>query len=678
MQNLLKRFTLAQRVIGGTAGGIIVIFTLLVSLVTYQTGHNAVEQAQEDMRVQLNLAISTLDFAQESLKLRAKETLKTLIKTQPGTFSVRPERLVPTGNQSLPEIRVGMEIGNGNHALLERLRDIYRVDPALLVRHGDLLYRAATLLKTPDGNYRDGEAIKDEYTQKVLAGETYAGTLERSGKQYALIAEPIKDGEGNVVGAVTARLDAEANVAILKENLRKIVVGRTGYVYILALPSGDAKEGRMVLHPTLENKRMSEISDPTTRKILETILEQKEGQMAYDWVDKDGTARAKTVVFKTQKELGWVIVCGSYVDEFLGPATTLRNYLIAICVVMGIILAAGVGHYIWSNLKRLRPVEAVLEAVAHGDLTQSAPCHPESRHEADVMAGTLNRATQGVRTLIGDIQQTTQGVQQGTGELAALSHTMREAMAEQATAATSMSAATEQLSVSIDHVAHNANHALELTHQTVASVDQGRGTVHDTIGSMEEAAGLVSQAAERVRDLGTQSQEVQGIVETIQAIAEQTNLLALNAAIEAARAGEAGRGFAVVADEVRKLAEKANTSAHDIGTILTAIQGQVANVSGDIETASAKAQDSATLSRNVEEALSAIEQRSREVMAAVNDIADAAREQSRAGHEIARQVENVAHLSESTHELTGQADSLTSQLNERAAALAEEAARFRT
>jgi methyl-accepting chemotaxis protein len=258
----------------------------------------------------------------------------------------------------------------------------------------------------------------------------------------------------------------------------------------------------------------------------------------------------------------------------------------------------------------------------------------------------------------------TETVNQITQELAGLTNTVRNLMNEQSSATASMSAATEQLSVSIDQVAQNADSALALTRETVTAVDQGGRAVNETIAAMEETSLLVSQAEEKVHELGSQSKHIQTIVSTIQGIAEQTSLLALNASIEAARAGESGSGFAVVADEVRKLAEKSTKSAAEIGAILTSVQEQVEEVSADILSASGKAQDSVAQSRVVEQALKQIENRSSQVVHAVEDIANAAKEQSSAGYDIAHKVETVADSSENTNQLIGEVDKLANDLNQ--------------
>lgn len=260
-------------------------------------------------------------------------------------------------------------------------------------------------------------------------------------------------------------------------------------------------------------------------------------------------------------------------------------------------------------------------------------------------------------------QQVTKSVQETAVELADLTRSSRAATGAQAAAASSMSAATEQLSVSIDHVADNAERALVATRETVTAVKQGEKAVKETIAVMEETAALVVLATSKVDALAQQSDRIQGIVTIIQSIAKQTDLLALNASIESARAGEAGRGFSVVADEVRSLAEKTNTSALDIGAILAQIQRQMAEVTTEVTSASGKATESAARSREVGAALTQIDQRAGMVAGAMADIACAAREQSSAGHDIAQKVEMVASSSETISTQINRIDELTRGLS---------------
>lgn len=260
-------------------------------------------------------------------------------------------------------------------------------------------------------------------------------------------------------------------------------------------------------------------------------------------------------------------------------------------------------------------------------------------------------------------QQVTQSVQETAQELAQLTQTSRSATKAQTASATDMAAATEELTVSIDQVAENASQALTATQDTVTAVKSGEVAVRETITVMEETARLVLLATDKVEVLSRQSERIQHIVAIIQGISKQTDLLALNASIESARAGEAGRGFAVVAEEVRGLAEKTNTSAHDISAILSDIQRQMQEVTSEVVSASSKAKESAARSREVGEALAQIDQRAAMVAAAMEDIANAAREQSTSGHQIAREVEMVAASSETISTQIGRIDELARGLS---------------
>ena len=197
------------------------------------------------------------------------------------------------------------------------------------------------------------------------------------------------------------------------------------------------------------------------------------------------------------------------------------------------------------------------------------------------------------------------------------------------------------------------------------------------VEALEQVAGQSGTTVHHIDDMAQHLDGIFSLLEDVKSIADQTNLLALNAAIEAARAGEAGRGFAVVADEVRKLAERAKSSASDISAILASLLEQVGNVAADIVEASDRARDSATRSRQVEDALTAIEQRSTQTVDAVEDIARAADEQSRAGHDIARKVESVAHLAGTIGSQTREVEDVAGDLAAQVAGLSDAAARFR-
>jgi methyl-accepting chemotaxis protein len=237
----------------------------------------------------------------------------------------------------------------------------------------------------------------------------------------------------------------------------------------------------------------------------------------------------------------------------------------------------------------------------------------------------------------------------------------------QSESAGSMAAAVEELTVSIDQVASNAGEVRQISDNSKTLASDGGKVVQQVVGDMEKINAAVTNAASTIEDLGKKSEHIQNIVKSIKEIADQTNLLALNAAIEAARAGEQGRGFAVVADEVRKLAEKTSRSTQEISAMTESITSSTSDAMAEMEAAVEMVKAGSLLAGQAGAAIIEINAGASQVLNGVEDISNSIQEQSVVGRGIAVNVEKVAQMSEensaSVREVSATVDKLK-QLSE--------------
>ncbi len=345
-----------------------------------------------------------------------------------------------------------------------------------------------------------------------------------------------------------------------------------------------------------------------------------------------------------------VKVAGSWAEARLADlsATTQRTLWIlsavaALCVVVAIAIYLVVAGRV-SRLLGAEPEELRSEMVrlAAGDLRPSL----KSAVEGSVF-GALKHAQERIRALVEQTSRQSQTVDsQVTGVQLTLSDLERNAN-ELADTAMATSAAMEEISASIAMILDQANHVEGAVAEAGRDAARGNQAREDNLASVERIAQASKRAQDSVAVLGEHSKEVTGIVQTIRAIAEQTNLLALNAAIEAARAGEQGRGFAVVADEVRKLAESTTTATEEISKLIGTIHSGIGDAVQAIN-ASVKDIDAGRRSAgDAGAALLSIRDRIEATVAAVADIVGATREVDAATRQIAGNMSRVSSLADS-------------------------------
>ena len=281
-------------------------------------------------------------------------------------------------------------------------------------------------------------------------------------------------------------------------------------------------------------------------------------------------------------------------------------------------------------------------AKGEGDLTKRVPA--EGNDEIAHMGKYFNEFIEKLQQMIKKVAHVTDKVASASVELSATAEEISKGTDTLTSRASQTAAAVEEMNATVGQVAQNSGKAASLAQDTVKTAQEGGTVVSSTISGMQQLSEAVSNSATIISDLGKSSDQIGEIVRTIEDIADQTNLLALNAAIEAARAGEQGRGFAVVADEVRKLAERTTKATKEIGDMIRQIQHDTRGAVDSMQQGTQKVTAGVDLVNKTGEALSQIVRMVSESADMIRQIAVASEQQSVATQQIASDIENVAKV----------------------------------
>lgn len=347
------------------------------------------------------------------------------------------------------------------------------------------------------------------------------------------------------------------------------------------------------------------------------------------------------------------------------------------CIVLGVLIGFGVAFWVirGSVQAPLKQTQEIAREIAGGNL---AVAIPDNRNdEMGVLLKSLLEMRDGLRKMVSDLKVNAEGVNSAAIQLSASSTQIASATAHQSEAASSMAAAIEEMTVSINHVSDSAREAHSITSDTGEQSQMGNRIIQDTIAEMQRISQTVDEAAHTIQAMGDSSQKISSIVQVIKDVAEQTNLLALNAAIEAARAGEQGRGFAVVADEVRKLAERTAQATTQIGGMITEVQTGAQAAVGIMKKTVARVEDGVGLAKKAGDSIMGISNSTQRVVSAVNDISNALKEQGVASNDIASNVEKIAQMSEENSAATRESAATARNLEQLADSTSKAVAVFR-
>jgi len=356
----------------------------------------------------------------------------------------------------------------------------------------------------------------------------------------------------------------------------------------------------------------------------------------------------------------------------------IRTLLIAFGVA-GLIVLIGISTtIIRSLLVQLggEPAYAadIAQRISSGDLTVDVQVRPGDN--ASLLA-SMRKMQGDLRNMVAQVLVNATKLGEATKMLASSTQEVSRNSRDQSEAASSMASAVEELTVGFSQVSSNATEAHSIAQHAGELSKQGGTVVQNAVEEMNKIADAVNQSSQVIVELGENSSQISAIVNTIKEIADQTNLLALNAAIEAARAGEQGRGFAVVADEVRKLAERTAQSTHEISTMIETIQIGTQHAVASMQTGSSRVSEGVAMANRAGESMNLIRDGANQVVAEVNDITAALSEQSAAGTQLAQEVERVAQMAEETSATIDKISNATLHLEQLAGTLQDSVSRFK-
>jgi methyl-accepting chemotaxis protein len=363
-------------------------------------------------------------------------------------------------------------------------------------------------------------------------------------------------------------------------------------------------------------------------------------------ITENGTPLSDAVAVAFDKHIA-KIMAQAEVEKANGEAASRKGAIVSLLMIaISAVLIAAIGFLlirrIAKDLGKMRDTIRTIESELDFTLRLSI----DSDDELASTGRAFNRLIDKMHQSLHMISESVLTVQNSATSLSGMAGQVASASAAQSASASSMAASVEELTVSIGHVGEQAVEADRLSSESGRLAQSGEKVIEQTVHDITDIADAVNSSANRIGRLEQESQAISTVVQVIKEVAEQTNLLALNAAIEAARAGEQGRGFAVVADEVRKLAERTASSTNEIASTIESMRESARLAVDSMKDAVGRVEVGVTHANNASLAIREIGSSSLQTVVMAGEIASAIREQSQASTQIAQMVERIAQMAE--------------------------------
>lgn len=520
---------------------VIAFFTLVVGIITFSALTSDIEEQVEDQVSQASSRLLNIfDVTDTLMSERVKSSMK-LLKQRGAALGVPSQAGdVMVKQTKASQLLLGGQPQANDFTLVDGLTDIMGGTATLFSRTGDDYVRVSTNV-IKDGQRAIGTLLapQGKAMQKIQARQAYYGEVDILGSPYLTGYEPMFNANDQVIGIWYVGYSADLN--ILEEAIAQSKILKQGFVALL-----DAK-GNLRMHSSHVNEKT--VQDALNNKGNWTIRKVPYDKWGYD-----------IVLAESDDEISSMI------------SSAILVLLIKILIASGVILASLfflVKRFVGQPLAEFEQVVTDL-ASGEGDLTyRFSNTHDD---EFGKMGKAFNRLLEQLQNTLRNVNSSTQNMLRQSQALNSTASDAQRSVSSLSDEANAITNAIEQLHHNAEAVSENINRASDAAGEADRDTRNSVNVLQSTIKDIGNQAKEVDESVQVITDLARSSEEISGVMDVIRNIAEQTNLLALNAAIEAARAGEQGRGFAVVADEVRSLASRTQASTEEIRVMIEKLQ----------------------------------------------------------------------------------------------------------
>ncbi|TBU96976.1 methyl-accepting chemotaxis protein [Phytopseudomonas dryadis] len=653
-----------SRIAWQLATALAVVLVLLISVSTLfalrsLSSANLVTR-EEHLGSEARLLADQLSTFHDSLRESTQRLAGLFEKRFSDGLSVRPEERVSVGSLQAPGLYLGSTRLNNAFAEVDEFRQLTAGVATVFVRDGDDFVRVTTSLTKQDGGRAIGTLLDRKHPAygRLLGGDGYVGRALLFDRFYMTQYTPVRDSGGRVIAVLFVGFDYTDAQNAQFANLQRFRIGTTGSLALLD------DQGNWLVPPFAAQQ-----PEQLTSRMSAVLGTPGQGGF---WSDGAQQFYSVAVPFAGGP---WTVVA-SMPEQEIQAVTWRVGSQLAIGSLLTLLLA--VVAVIWLLRRKLRPLgELVRQAQALGAGDLSVRLAVTSDDEIGELARNFNQMSAALSTMVERIRGAAQHVSQRAEALSGLSRGAYEGIEQQSGEIGSMAGAVEEFSATSLNIADNMRNTERMASDNAQQTRIGRASMEEASNALKQIAGSLDSTARVIDSLGQRSQEIGGILSVITSIADQTNLLALNAAIEAARAGEQGRGFAVVADEVRSLAGRTREATTEISSMIGSIQGETSSAISTMEQGRALMQNGLALNAKVAAALTQIAEQSSAAGEQFTAITTATSEQSSTATLLSSNLQSIAQANGEQREVIANLAHTSEELEKLASDLHREVERFR-